>query len=223
MNLQFASDLHLEFHENRYYIPDNPLKVAGDILLLAGDIVPLKTMERYRDFFNFVADNFTHTYWIPGNHEYYDFDMANRSGAFTEAIRSNVTLLNNQTIEVNNIRLHFSTLWSEISAPKAKAIEQSLNDYHLIRFEGKLLTVEDVNLMHTQSKLFLENAVLNGQGGNKKNIIVTHHVPTFQHYPMKYRDSPINQAFATDLDQFIEASDAKYWIYGHHHAVVDLL
>jgi predicted phosphohydrolase len=223
MNLQFASDLHLEFHENRYYIQDNPLKVAGDILLLAGDIVPLKTMERYRDFFNFVADNFTHTYWIPGNHEYYDFDMANRSGAFTEAIRSNVTLLNNQTIEVNNIRLHFSTLWSEISAPKAKAIEQSLNDYHLIRFEGKLLTVEDVNLMHTQSKLFLENAVLNGQGGNKKNIIVTHHVPTFQHYPMKYRDSPINQAFATDLDQFIEASDAKYWIYGHHHAVVDLL
>ena len=36
--LQYASDLHLEFAENASYIKHNPLKVAGDILVLAGSI-----------------------------------------------------------------------------------------------------------------------------------------------------------------------------------------
>lgn len=39
MRLQIASDLHLEFPENRDFITLNPLQIAGDILILAGDIV----------------------------------------------------------------------------------------------------------------------------------------------------------------------------------------
>jgi len=108
MRLQIASDLHLEFPENRDFIALNPLQVAGDILLLAGDIVPLLHIDRYRDFLDLIADNYEHTYWVPGNHEYYHFDIANKSGAFQESIRSNVTLLNNCSIELNDIHLHFT-------------------------------------------------------------------------------------------------------------------
>ncbi|GAA4337863.1 metallophosphoesterase [Mucilaginibacter gynuensis] len=221
MQLQFASDLHLEFHENRYYLRDNPLEIAGDILLLAGDILPLRTMERYGDFFNFLADNFSHTYWLPGNHEYYDFDIANRSGAFKESILPNVTLLNDQTVTIGDIRLHFSTLWSAISASKARTIERSLNDFHLIRFEGKRLSVDEYNRMHNDSLIFLEDALQNNHSKDKTDIVITHHVPTFRHYPLQYKDSPINQAFATDMDSFIESYNAKFWIFGHHHAAID--
>lgn len=221
MQLQFASDLHLEFHENRYYLRDNPLKVAGDILLLAGDILPLRTMERYGDFFDFLADNFQHSYWLPGNHEYYDFDIANRSGAFKESIRPNVTLLNNQTVLIDDIQLHFSTLWSDISASKARTIEQSLNDFHLIRFEGKRLSVDQYNRMHADSVIFLQEALHNKPATEKTNIVITHHAPTFRNYPMQYKDSPINQAFATDMDKFIESCVAEFWIFGHHHAAVN--
>ncbi|MEO3407636.1 hypothetical protein AAFN85_27200 [Mucilaginibacter sp. CAU 1740] len=60
MRLQFASDLHLEFPENRKYMVSNPLKAEGDILLLAGDIIPLKDIDRHGDFFDLLADSYGH-------------------------------------------------------------------------------------------------------------------------------------------------------------------
>ena len=45
MKIQYVSDLHLEFMENSQYLKDNPLDVAGDILLIAGDSAYLDTPE----------------------------------------------------------------------------------------------------------------------------------------------------------------------------------
>jgi predicted phosphohydrolase len=221
MRLQIASDLHLEFPENRDFITLNPLQVAGDILLLAGDIVPLLHIDRYRDFFDSIADNYEQTYWVPGNHEYYHFDMANRSGAFRESIRSNVTLLNNCTVELTNTHLHFTSLWSNISKARAPYIQRGLMDFHVIKYEGRRLSVEQYNQMHTDSIAFLDAALKAEKTDHPKgvkNVIVTHHVPTFQHYPSKYIGSVLNEAFATNLDEFVELCGADYWVYGHHHA-----
>ena len=38
MKIQYASDLHLEFSDNWSYLKKNPIKVVGDILVLARDI-----------------------------------------------------------------------------------------------------------------------------------------------------------------------------------------
>jgi len=217
MRLQLASDLHLEFPENRRFIRKNPLEAAGDILLLAGDIIPLNAIEQCRDFFDFAADHYRHTYWVPGNHEYYHNDIADHMDTFQYSVRSNVTLLNNTTITEDGLNLHFTTLWSAISKNKKPEIERGLSDFHLISYEGRRLTVDVYNQMHAASVAFLNKAVSSVRESQSRNVIVTHHVPTFRHYPPKYLGSVLNEAFATGLDEFIEARGADYWLYGHHH------
>ena len=48
-------------------------------------------------------------------------------------------------------------------------------------------------------------------------FFATHYVPTKEHYPEIYADSPLNEAFAQDQADFIVSNPIDYWIYGHHH------
>ncbi|MDZ4759234.1 MAG: metallophosphoesterase [Bacteroidota bacterium] len=88
MKIQYCSDLHLEFSENKAFLKEFPIKSVGDILLLAGDIVPFASMDKHKDFFNFCADNFETVYWLPGNHEYDHFDLAKKCGVLNEKIKT---------------------------------------------------------------------------------------------------------------------------------------
>jgi predicted phosphodiesterase len=38
MHIQYCSDLHLEMNHNAAFLEDCPLEVAGDVLILAGDV-----------------------------------------------------------------------------------------------------------------------------------------------------------------------------------------
>ncbi len=215
MTIQFASDLHLEFSENREFMRKNPLNPIGDILVLAGDIVPFEKMEFADDFFDFCSSHFKETYWIAGNHEYYYGNLKDRTGQFKVDIRSNVFLINNFWIQKDNTRIIFSTLWTSISTENAWHIQNGLNDYHLIKDGDKLFTTRRSNELFEENIAFIKETVL----ANKleKCIVVTHHVPTFLNYPEEYKGSILNQAFAVELFDFIENSTIDYWIYGHHH------
>jgi predicted phosphohydrolase len=215
MKIQYCSDLHLEFQANKNYLKQFPLKPEGEILLLAGDIVLLKSMKDHDDFFKWCSDNFETTYWIPGNHEYYHSDLADVKTPLHEKIKENVFLLNNQTITYKNVELLFSTLWSHIPQLYEKMIQRGVNDFYQIRNNGKSFTATDFNALHKTGFEFLQSAL--AKPTDKQRIVLTHHVPTLMHYPAQYRHSEINGAFATELFNFIESSNAAYWIYGHHH------
>ncbi|HET8854933.1 MAG TPA: metallophosphoesterase, partial [Salinimicrobium sp.] len=95
MTIQYASDLHLEFHRNEEFLKQNPIKPVGDILVMAGDIVPFSKIRNFDYFFDSLSANFEMVYWIPGNHEYYHSELTERFESLYENIRNNVVLLNN--------------------------------------------------------------------------------------------------------------------------------
>lgn len=215
MTLQYASDLHLEFPENKEYLGLNPIEPVGDILILAGDIVPFAIMDLHSDFFSFVADNFQTTYWIPGNHEYYHSDLATKTGKLHESIRSNVFLVNNTSVIHDQIELIFSTLWSRISTRHEKLIEQAMNDFRYIKNEQKPFSAQQSNALNVEDVAFLQHALT--KNNTPKRVVATHHVPTFKNIPVKYKGNILHEAFGVELSELIEKSGPDYWIYGHVH------
>ncbi|MEO8172544.1 MAG: metallophosphoesterase [Sediminibacterium sp.] len=148
MRIQFCSDLHLEFEENKRFIRENPLIPSGEILVLGGDICLFKTMDRHRDFFRYLSEHFEAIYWIPGNHEYYYAGYTDRWNSFCESIFDNVFLLNNKTVVYNNTRLIFATLWSHINPRKRWEMESKVNDFRLIEYFNNRLSVPGFNQLH---------------------------------------------------------------------------
>lgn len=95
VRLQYASDLHLEFAENGSYIKHNPLQVAGNVLVLAGDIGYLGDENYSRHpFWDWASDNYEQVIVVPGNHEFYKmFDLDSLYDGWALKIRTNVSCL----------------------------------------------------------------------------------------------------------------------------------
>lgn len=215
MKIQYCSDLHLEFPENKNFLKQKPVLPVGEILILAGDIVPFSLMDKHKDFFNYVSDNFKTTYWIPGNHEYYYYDAAKKCGVLNEKIRSNVFLVNNTTVEHENIRFIFSTLWSKISPAYEWDIERNVSDFQVIKFNKYRFSAMQFNQLHEESFAFIASELKRNKGN--KTVLATHHVPTFLNYPEMYKGSALNGAFAVELFDLIDTTGPDFWIFGHHH------
>jgi hypothetical protein len=58
MKIQYCSDLHLEFKNNAEYLAKNPIKPLGEILLLAGDILPIPLMNAEQPVLDYLSREF---------------------------------------------------------------------------------------------------------------------------------------------------------------------
>ena len=218
MTIQYCSDLHLEFRENEDYLKIHPIKPVGEVLLLAGDIMPLRLIDKYAWFLDLISSQFETVYWVPGNHEYYRYDLADKCGVINEKIRENVFLINNAAVKYEGVRLIFSTLWTEISPTNEEDIRLGMSDFHAIKYRSARFRPAHYNQLHRDSRGFLTEALK--QESPEKTVVITHHVATFLNYPEKYIGDALNEAFAVELFELIEASGVDYWIYGHHHQYI---
>ena len=218
MNFQFASDLHLEFAQNKKILSKKPILPVQETLIIAGDLMPLSAMDQHQDFLNFLSDHFKMTYWLPGNHEFYGSDLATMPTSFEETIKPNIRLLNNIVKEIEDpagpIELIFSTLWSHIPPRIAEIVDKRVQDFNQILWNGRKMTPQDYNQLHQEALAFLGIAL--GANTHRK-MVISHHLPSFMNYPKKHQNDPINACFASNLDDFIEKTAPNAWIFGHHH------
>lgn len=221
MKIQYASDLHLEFLENTTFLKNNPLRVTGDILILAGDIAYWKE-NGYEEhpFWDWVSQNYKQVIVIPGNHEFYMYyDVATIGNGVEIPIRENVIFTYNKVIHIEDVDIIASTLWAHIDLKLAFYTERCVSDFHRILYSQKLLTHQDFNQLHKECLEFIKTSVENSTA--KTKIVVTHHVPSQVLMSKEFSGSLINGAFVVELGEYIENSGIDFWIYGHSHRNID--
>lgn len=221
MKIQYASDLHLEFEDNTTYLKKYPLAVAGDILVLAGDIVYLGN-ELYinHPFWDWASSNYQQVLVISGNHEFYGYyDLSSMSRGQVVKIRENIHYYYNKIVSIGEVDFILSTLWSHIDEKDAPYTERRVADFHRIIYGDRVLTHKEFNLEHDRCFEFIKDAV--SKSTAKYKVVVTHHVPSFQLSSPEFEGSSSNGAFNVELEDYIKKSGINYWIYGHSHRNID--
>lgn len=216
MKVQYCSDLHLEFSENKYWLEKNPLIPKGDVLLIGGDTYHLGSRFKDLAFFDIISKQFKMVFLIPGNHEFYGGNDASLGLEmdYELQIRDNVFLVNNTTRIIDDVEFIFTTLWSRIEKQVA-AVVSTMNDFYQIKFQNKRLSVLEYNLLFERSWEFLSQQI--SKESKYKKVVMTHHLPSTLCNIDKFKNSPNNEGFCVELTNEILASNVSHWIYGHSH------
>ncbi len=215
MKLLVLSDLHTEFGDF------DPPVTDADIVVLAGDIgVGTAGIEwaarRYRR---------TPVVYVPGNHEYYDHDIG-----ITDELKSvapaNIHVLDQDDYEIDGVRFLGTTLWTDFKLYgeseawfSRQRARRSLYDFTAIRNGDRRFTPEDSVRLHEAGKAWLANELRKAFEG--ATVVVTHHLPATPSIADRYRNDPLNPAFASRLEDVIETHRPKLWIHGHTHVACD--
>jgi hypothetical protein len=94
-----------------------------------------------------------------------------------------------------------------------------MSDFYQIRYGGRPFMPGHYNEEHKKCLDFIKKSV--EESDAKHIVVVTHHLPTMAVVAPHHKRSPLNSAFANELDNFIADSRINVWIYGHSHTNID--
>ena len=216
MKIRVLSDLHLEFTG---YAPAVLPSCGEDLVVLAGDIgVGTKGIEWAM---RAIPDR--PVVYVLGNHEFYGHDW-DRLLVETHAVAadSNVTVLENEAVEIGGLRILGCSLWTDFLVMGRRladvAVTQAkveMADYRLIRRNrrrDKLLPIHTIWRCH-ESRKWLEREIAGATG---PLLVVTHHAPTLRTLNPRYLLDLSSAAFHNDFDALIRPP-VRAWIHGHTH------
>jgi len=217
MHLHILGDLHLEFGTIKIPVAD------ADVVVLAGDI------HLGREGRKWARHHFSTKplVYVLGNHEFYRHALPDLTETLKrETAGSHIHLLENDAVEINGYTFLGCTLWTDFQLspdPEAamEAAEGIMSDYSIIHFrpENRLLRARDTARLNSESVAWLRSAL--ARCDRARTIVVTHHAPSSHSEAPYHLNSPLNPAFASNLDSLVEQSGVPLWIHGHTHYNVD--
>lgn len=212
MRVQIASDIHLEFMgptDQRDL--HSTFKGEADVLVLAGDIVPLRIIDQVRDSLAEFCGKYKHVVYVLGNHEYYDTSPAEAHavlGAVSNELY-NLHVLKNSFLMIDGQKFYGGTLWFE-DKPRNRFLKRHLNDFYLIKdFEP---------WVYQQNHEFVANGKMFIDEGT---IVVSHHLPSYKSVADRYKGDELNAFFVHDAEHLIFGKKPKLWVHGHSHISCD--
>lgn len=220
MKIQLMSDMHLEFGP----IDVNTLKTDADVLILAGDIVVAAHVNRgvYDYFFDWALANYDHVLMICGNHEHYAGDVT-ESFEIIQARWPTLVLLERDCFYYEDIIFYGATLWTDMNKEDPNmmlAAKYGMNDFRTIMNGPVRWDPADTIIEHNLAKVDIAEI----SSVEKRIVVIGHHSPSYRSVDGRYKNNDLNGAYASDLDDFIEARpNIELWVHGHMHSNNDYM
>lgn len=188
----------------------------ADIVVLAGDInVGVKGLIWAANFKQQVL-------YILGNHEFYGRSIMGLKREIKEHAKcySNVHVLDNDSITIHDVTFHGCTLWTDFELYGNATLsmhyaKERISDFRRISFnDASMFTPEIAAALHQNSIQWLQSSISNSK--SKKNVVVSHHLPSKHAIDSQFDGSELNPAFASDCSELFKL-EIDLWIYGHNH------
>ncbi|CAN5197588.1 metallophosphoesterase [soil metagenome] len=213
MKIQIASDLHLEFLEDRFPNFRAVEPTDADVLVIAGDI------HHGTSAIAAFADWPVPVIYVHGNHEAYNEQLDELIAKLrVAAAGSQVHFLEQDEYESHGVRFLGCCLWTDYqlgSNPNAamEVAAKKMIDHRLIHAGDDFFMPRDALAIHEQSRAWLSGKL--DQEFDGPTVVVTHHGPHPKSIHPRYAGDLLNAAFVTDLSSLL--GKAKLWIHGHVH------
>ena len=231
MRIWVFSDLHLHRRIGPWNL--GPPPVQADLAVCAGDLSEGHPEDGVAWLAHYVKPHMPVVY-VPGNHEFYNRyarmqDLKEK--AKERAVQWGIDLLDNEFVDIGDIRIFGSTLWSDFDffakgdeSRRQRDMawcEKYMNDFRLIRVEENPLeiwTAARARREHLIARTWLETAMA---VTDRRKVVVTHNAPHPGSVAARFLNDPLTAAFVSDLTATIERHNPELWIHGHMHNSFD--
>lgn len=232
MRCHYLSDLHLEAQPFEASLP------KGDVLIIAGDLCHARSLDPKRSdrysveqrgrvmrFVDEARRKFRNVLLVAGNHDHYDGVLEETIGLFRMHLPG-VTVLDNEVVEIDGVRFFGGTLWTDLSGKseaELTALRKGMGEYFFVKTRGEgseqglaKLRPADTHRAHNEAWRRLRAAV--AVAPLRPTVVITHHAPSPSGLNPSFAGSPLDPAYASNLDETIAAFEAvPIWVHGHTH------
>lgn len=118
--------------------------------------------------------------------------------------RENIGYYQSQVVPIDDTEFVLSTLWSRINPNDEYFMWKGMNDFRLIKFDGKLLQTEELNRMHEACIEFILKSIEESIAAHI--VMLTHYQPTIRVIAPQHMDSVLNRAFVCEYGDLIAHS-----------------
>lgn len=228
MFIRLVSDLHLE--HSPYQVP--ALDTDKDtVLVMAGDVAPVKSPALYLDFIADVSSRFRYVIWTFGNHEYYGSFIDKGEKILNQHLHeannfNNVFATQRGSVMIDDVQVVCATLWTDFDKANPLTmmhVQNSLNDYRVIRSYKKgyrKVQTTDILQLHREHVKYITTEC---KGSDMKRIVVTHHSPSSMSMHPDFVNHPLNGAFFSSLEDIVMETKPLFWFHGHTHHRFDYM
>jgi len=221
------SDLHINAGHKEPSPPENSKEIT---LLIPGDVCEIRHAQLYRKYLTYLSEAYHMVLLGLGNHEFYFSSVSDGVQQLRKTLEGldNVIIMDQRSVVIQDVTVVGATLWTDLNRNNpidALMVQRQLNDFRLINFgppEDPMkfkFSPRHHLYLHELDLKYLDNAIFDAK--TPKVVVMTHHAPSKRSIAPKWKNSPINAGFQSDLDDFIIQHEVDLWVHGHCHDSFD--